>query len=244
MGPKFAKGFPWFFRKGTKAIYIFDAWPSYYNYIGRFINDFNIEFVFISSKQSATALNQAIGNENVFWVPEGVNPGEYKFRSFTEKDIDILSFGRKYELFHEKVVESLAKQNINYRYSTDDKMVFSDHKSFIEGLARAKISVCFPTNITHPERAGDIETMTNRYLQSMASKCLVLGKAPEEMVQLFGYNPVVEVDMEKPAEQIIEILKNFEKYHELIEKNYKTVVENHTWEKRWELISTIISGKI
>jgi glycosyltransferase involved in cell wall biosynthesis len=78
----------------------------------------------------------------------------------------------------------------------------------------------------------------------MASKCLVLGKAPEEMKQLFGYNPVVEVDMENPSEQIIEILDNYEKYFELIEKNYKTVVENQTWAKRWEQISTILTENI
>jgi len=78
----------------------------------------------------------------------------------------------------------------------------------------------------------------------MASKCLVLGKAPEEMIQLFGYNPVVEVNMENPAEQSIEILENYENYNELIEMNYKTVVEYQTWAKRWDQISTILSEKI
>ncbi len=60
------------------------------------------------------------------------------------------------------------------------------------------------------------------------------------MIHLFGYNPVVEVDMDSAAEQITEILENFESYSELIEKNCKTVVENQTWAKRWEQISTIL----
>lgn len=244
MGPRYPKCFPYVFSKGTKAIYMFDAWPSYYNYIIRFIKDFKIDYLFISSKQSATALNELIGKKNVFWVPEGVNPNEYKSCSTENRDIDVLAFGRKFGQYHEMIVGPLANQNINYLYSSGDQVIFKDQKSFIDGLSRTKISVCFPTNVTHAERSGNVETMTNRFLQSMASKCLVIGKAPEEMIQLFGYNPVVDVDMKNPAEQIIEILRNFEKHFGLIEKNYKTVVEKHTWEKRGELISTIISEKM
>ena len=50
--------------------------------------------------------------------------------------------------------------------------------AFIDGLARSRVSICVPSSVTHPERAGDIETMTIRYLQSMVSKCVVLGRAP------------------------------------------------------------------
>jgi spore maturation protein CgeB len=94
--------------------------------------------------------------------------------------------------------------------------------------------------MTHPERAENIETMTVRYLQSMASKCLILGKAPEEMIDLFGYNPVIEVDMNEPVKQIIDLLNHFEEYIPLIEKNYSVVIKQHTWQNRWEKIQDII----
>ena len=241
MGPRFPKCFPHFFAKGQKAVYMFDAWPAYYNSIIRFTHDFHIDFLFVSSKQSAETINKLIGKNNVFWIPEGVDSDEYKFYPTPEKNIDILSFGRNYQLFHEKIADTLLSQKINYKFSVEGKIAFADRESFIDGLARTKISVCFPTSITHSERAGEIETMTNRYLQSMASKCLVLGKAPEEMIVLFGYNPVVEVDMNNPDKQVIDILANFEKYTELIEKNFETVVKYHTWRNRWESVSTIIS---
>jgi glycosyltransferase involved in cell wall biosynthesis len=241
MGPRFQKTFPHFFRKGLKAIYMFDAWPSYHNYISRFVNDFNVDFIFVSSKQSARKLNERIGKSNVFWVPEGVDPDEYKFYPYHEKNIDILSFGRNYKLYHNEIADRLLQQNVNYKFPEEGKMVFPDRQSFIDGLGRSKISVCFPTNITHPERAGNIETMTNRYLQSMAAKCLIIGKAPEEMKELFGYNPVVEVNMDDPAGQIADILSNFENYIELIERNYNKAINEHTWGKRWESIVSIMS---
>jgi glycosyltransferase involved in cell wall biosynthesis len=244
MGPRFPKCFPHVFRNGLKAIYLFDAWPSYFNYILKFVIDFKIDYLFVSSKQAAESLNKLIGKNNVFWVPEGVNPGDYKYLPATQRNIDVLSFGRNYDRFHQKIVEKLALKKVNYMFPSANEKLFPEKESFTEGLSKAKISVCFPTNVTHPERAGGVETMTNRFLQSMASKCLVLGKAPEEMIQLFGYNPVVEVDMENAAEQNIGILENFESYSEMIEMNYKKVVENHSWSNRWEQISTILSENI
>ena len=244
MGPRFPKCFPHVFGSGLKAIYLFDAWPKYFNYILRFVNDFDINYLFVSSKQAAESLNKLIGKNNVFWVPEGVKPGDYKFLPAANRNIDVLTFGRNFDNFHQQIVEKLALKKVNYMFSSGNEKLFPDKKSFTDGLSGAKISVCFPTTVTHPERAGGVETMTNRFLQSMASKCLVLGKAPKEMIQLFGYNPVVEVDMENPAEQIIEILENYENYSELIEKNYKTVVENQTWVNRWEQILTILLKNI
>lgn len=74
--------------------------------------------------------------------------------------------------------------------------------------------------------------MTWRYLQSMASKCLVLGRMPDEMRELFGYVPIIEIDMKRPAEQLYEILQNLEDYSDLIERNYACVVQNHQWVNR------------
>lgn len=240
MGPKFQRCFPYFFRNGIKAIYLFDAWPRYYSYITRFINDFSVDYVFISSSQSATVLNNLIEGNKVYWLPEGIRSGDYKYYNPDEKENDVISFGRLYKSYHQKIKHPLLKGDYKYIFSEDGQLIFPDKNSLVEGLARSKISICFPRNITHPESAGEIETMTIRYLQSMASKCLVLGKAPQEMIDLFGYNPVIEIDMENASAQIINILKNYKDYFDLIEKNYRTVIEKHTWAKRWQSINEII----
>jgi hypothetical protein len=84
--------------------------------------------------------------------------------------------------------------------------------------------------------------MTNRYLQSMASKCLIVGHAPKEMIELFGYNPVVEIDWKAPMEQLDTIFDHYADYIPLMEKNYKMVSNHHTWEKRWEQIKNSIKS--
>jgi len=77
----------------------------------------------------------------------------------------------------------------------------------------------------------------------MVSKCLVLGHAPKEMIELFGYNPVVEIDMQDPQEQLLSIMNNFREYIPLIEKNYQMVIHHHTWMCRWNQIKRILSNK-
>ena len=82
-----------------------------------------------------------------------------------------------------------------------------------------------------------------RYLQSMASKCLILGHAPAEMIKLFGYNPVIEIDWDHAEEQIEDILQHFHLHIPLIERNYKAVLANHTWVHRFHQIKKILSGQ-
>ena len=82
--------------------------------------------------------------------------------------------------------------------------------------------------------------MTVRYLQSMASKCLVLGHAPAEMKDLFGYNPVVEIEMDRAAEQVLALLADYDSYLPMIERNYALVTSEHTWDRRWERMSSLL----
>ena len=82
--------------------------------------------------------------------------------------------------------------------------------------------------------------MTVRYLQSMVSKCVVLGHAPSEMVELFGYNPVVEIDTLNPAAQVLDILSHYEDYLPLVERNFDVVTRGHTWRNRWQQMAAVL----
>ena len=172
-----------------------------------------------------------------------MTPDKYQYNAYADKDIDVLELGRKYDVYHNNIVEALEEDTRVHLYEkTKGTRIFATVEDLIDGYARTKIAICVPSNITHPDRAGDIETMTIRYLQSMVSKCLVVGHAPKEMVKLFGYNPVVEIDMEDPVGQIRSILDNFSDYIPLIEKNYTETLANHTWSKRWQQIAEIMQS--
>ncbi len=238
------QAYPYFLLKSCrKAVYLFDSWEGDLKKIAQYIDKLNLNYVFISAKQSYEHLSNCNLKAKLFWVPEGINTSDYHFLPYSEKTIDVLQIGRKYDLYHEKIVEFCSERQYKYLYEVKrGSIIFSTNEEFFEGLAKAKISVCVPSNITHPERSGKISTMTHRYLQSMASKCLILGICPDEMIELFDYNPVIEIDMENSSKQLEDILSDYDNYIPLIEKNYKVVKEHHQWKNRLDDIRKILSS--
>ena len=77
-----------------------------------------------------------------------------------------------------------------------------------------------------------METVTHRYFESMASKCLIVGHAPKELTDLFGYNPVIEVQWGSEFGQIEQLLNNLGSFEDLVERNYLRLLEVGTWTSR------------
>jgi glycosyltransferase involved in cell wall biosynthesis len=241
MGPRFNNCLPYFALSASKHIYLFDAWPSSYDQIVKFTTRFRVRNLFVSSRQSALQLDKMSSSTHIHWIPEGVDPTRYQHKPFNQRRVDVLQLGRKWDSYHERIHKPIESAGYVYLFEkVKGQLVFPSRYEFINGLSDTKISICFPSNITHPARAGGVSTLTTRYLQSMASKCLVVGKAPPELNDLFGYSPIIEADLEDPAGQLKAILSQFEQYTDLIESNYEAVCQNHTWEQRWQEMQTHI----
>ena len=236
-----ARTAPWFMRAGRKSVYLFDAWPARHGDIRYFVETWGIQYAFVSSSQAAERLSELSDRCTFIWVPEGIDSSRYQHRSFLEKDIDVLQLGRRDDAHHALIAPALDRAGRAYLYEKEKGgIIFPTREGFVDGLSRSRISICVPSSVTHPARAGDIETMTVRYLQSIMSKCLVVGRAPAEMIELFGYDPVVEVDMSDPAGQILDILSRYEDYLPLIERNFDVVTREHTWTRRWDRMAAVL----
>jgi hypothetical protein len=244
MGPNFRKTLPRYLGDGRKSVYIFDAWPHNHDKISRYATACRLEHLFVSASQSTAALGLLLKSVKCHWIPEGITPGDYYLAFTPERDIDVLQFGRRFDKYHQMIAPELEKRGRKYVYEkVSGQVIFPTRLDYVEGLARTKISICAPLSVSHPERAGGIETMTVRYLQSMLSRCLLVGHAPSEMIQLFGYNPVIEIDYRDPAGQLLGLLDRLDEYQPLIEKNYRAVREHHTWSSRWQQIKSILQGE-
>lgn len=235
------KFFPFFhFKADLKVLWMYDAWEPLFDEIEKTIRAYKINIVFTASKQSADYFNTLnIPNFQSHWIPEGIDVDQYQFIPYQERTTDVLQLGRKWNEYHEKI--KTIEKDIVYQYEKKaGEIIFPTREDFLFGLANSKISICVPSDITHPERTGKISTITNRYLQSMASKCLLLGKIPHDMVHLFDYNPIIEIDDNNPVAQIEAILSNFDTYIPLIEKNYETIKSFHNWDNRVAQIENFI----
>jgi hypothetical protein len=230
-GNDFAYCIPSCFFSKKNYLYIFDHWPRANQVLVDWVKLFSIDKVFFSALQSTELFNEHFNSDKPrgVWIPEGINPKSYYAQIVEEKDIDVIEFGRRYDTYHERILPALNKMGYTHYFQLISGKINNP-------LSRSKISICFPSSITHPERSEHISTMTLRYLQSMISKCLIVGKMPYDMQFIFDYNPVIEVDEDNPDKQILNILNNYSDYLPLIEKNYETVMSHHLWTHRLELI--------
>jgi Glycosyl transferases group 1 len=245
MGPDFGQFLLSRLRGDEIVLYMMDAWPNYHTRIAKGIQLLGIKTIFFSSSQVAEIFKAKGILKHAIWLPEAVRIEKYTAKPMQERNIDVLNFGRKWDLHHNLIYQALQDNNISYLYEKiKGVLIIPDRDAFIAALSDAKITICVSSNITHPERSGEICTITMRYFQCMAAKTILLGRAPQELIDLFGYNPVIEIDMENPFLQIQSILNNPDAYTTLVEKNYETVKSKHTWENRWLQIMSHIDNNV
>jgi len=103
--------------------------------------------------------------------------------------------------------------------------------------------ICFPQCDTNPFRGGNVETLTQRYWEAMLSGCLMVGRAPKELIDLVGYNPIIDVDWEDPENQLLDILNNVTSYQDLVDKNYSTAISRGPWDSRMNLMKNFLSER-
>ena len=213
----FGKTFPYFtFGSKLRVLWIWDAWEPRLEEIAALVREAKIDVLLVSSLQSSELLRPMLeGVCDVHWVPETIDIAEYHAKPWSERKIDVLSFGRSLPRYKE-AIRSLSAKGLNC--VLDQR--FATREDFVSALADAKISICFPRTVTDPEVAGGISTVTHRYLQSMAAKCLIVGETPMEAHQMFGFDPVVAVDWEDPAGQLLNIAAHPESFMDLIERNF------------------------
>lgn len=224
---------PHFIFGGRKAAFLFDPTPPWTTseMIKRFVEDAGISVLFVPHPDCRDELRSVLDHCQVHFVAEAVDPSGYE--ASATKSIDVIAFGRKHPIHHQAMLED---QGTDFVYESNWHETRED---FLHALASSKISMNFPRNMT--ENNCDIELLTMRYFQAMASKVLLLGHCPALLKEQFGYDPVIKADLDNPSEQVRSILSNFDEYRPLIEKNYQMVNQAHTYRHRWQAMKQILN---
>lgn len=242
MGPAEYRLFPVCWYAGT-VVYCYDCWPDWYSWWEGFFRRHRIRVAFFSARQSAEYFRQRLPQMTSHWLPEAVEPDNYQpEKPLGARTIDVLEAGRRNEAYHQQITAGLAAaKRLHLFEQVRGQIVFPTYEQFVAGLGETKISICFPASLTHPERAGAVETVTHRYFEAMASGCLIVGHCPAELRDLFGYNPVIEADLTRPLEQLAEILARIEEYEELKRRNYQRLLAVGTWQTRAQTMLELLA---
>jgi hypothetical protein len=227
------------------VLYVFDCWPKDYRRWIAYFRRHRPRVTFFSARDSAAYFRHRIPGMEAIWMPEATDPGRYRTGpQLTERSLDVLELGRRYSTFHEAVREPLRRLGRSHRFeSQPGQIIFPTFRELVDGLAATRISICFPSSLTHPARSGSVETVTHRYFESMASRCVVVGKCPGELADLFGYDPVIPADMGDPSTQIVQILGDLGAYQPLVDQNRARLLEVATWDVRVAAILTTLANR-
>lgn len=220
--------------------FIWDCWPKYHTRLFESIRQYKIKTLFCTSSQVVDNIKREFPSVNTFWIPEGINVNAYRHGgNLVNRDIDVLELGRQYKPLHCSLEKLKNTESFKHLYSNGNKLLFDTFDDLTKGLSSAKITICYPRCDTHPDMAGDIETLTQRYWECMLSGTLIVGRAPKELVDFCGYNPVIEIS-DNYEEELLDILTNIEKYQDLCDRNRNFVIDNCSWEKRIRKMKEIL----
>ncbi|TGX80320.1 hypothetical protein E5358_13255 [Palleniella muris] len=212
---------------------VWDCWPCYFDKLERWMCKYDVRTAIFTSSQEADEMRRRLPDVNILTITEGIDTYLYdRGKELTDRIIDVLEFGRS----NQRVFNSVLPETINHICTNVNGKYLYDNEQLFHAMGDAKITVALPRCDTQPEIAGGIETLTQRYWEAMLSRMIMIGRAPKELTDLIGYNPVIELDGNNANEQIMEILAHIEEYQPLVDRNRKTALELGDWKVRMTAI--------
>ena len=219
---------------------IWDCWPKQVESVAAFFRKHQVKTAIFTSSQTADIFRRLFPQMNVLTITEGIKIDLYSPGNvLSDRKIDILEIGRKDGNFF----KTPLPEGINHVKTGNFARTFQSDEEFRAALADTKVTVTVPRCDVNPETAGNIETLTQRYWECMLSRIVMVGRAPKELIDLIGYNPVIDWDGNDASPLVSDILGNIGKYQDLVNRNYETAKEMASWEMRMKDIMIYLKNK-
>lgn len=211
--------------------FIWDCWPCYDEKLCVWIKRHKVKACIFTSSEAANRIGQQIPDLKILIVTEGVNTIEYaKGKELKDRDYDVYLFGR----WPGRVSRVDMSPLSIVRNGTDEE--------FRDRLQNSKITINVPRCDVVPKQTGTQETLTQRYWECMLSRMVMVGRAPKELTNLIGYNPVIDIDYDHFADQVYDIVAHVEDYQPLVDKNREVALQMAPWEIRMKQVMEWLKG--
>ena len=219
--------------------FVWDCWPQYFEKMCSWLEHHEVKTAIFTSSQTVERIRERFPQMNVMYCPEAVDASCYtEGKLLKERSIDLLEFGRS----NEKIFRAALPESLNHVCTMQDGKYIYTNEQLYGVMGDAKVTITLPRSYTQPEIAGDIETLTQRYWECMLSRIVMVGHAPKELIDLIGYNPVIELEKDRANEQIQDILANIVNYQELVDKNREVALKMGDWKIRMKDVMNFLSA--
>jgi hypothetical protein len=214
--------------------WIYDCWPPQFAEWERLLRRHRVRLAFFSARDAAGHFSKAVPGLAAHWLPEcheltSLSPS----RPLAERGTHVLELGRRMPAVHERIRDPLAAAGLRHVFDR------GPHASAIPGLdalyramGESAVVICYPKSRTNPESAGGMETVTQRYFETLGSGCLAVGHCPGELRDLYGFDPVVALDEADPAGHLLSILGSLASYQGHVQRCLERTREVGTCDAR------------
>jgi len=222
--------------------FFWDVWPRDFEKVCKWLKRHEVKTAIFTSSQTVDKIKARFSDMNVIWCPEAIDTEVYKAgRPLKERRYDYLEYGRC-----SRAIDSSMFEGGLSILSNGNGEILNTREKLIDALADSRINMCLTRLDTNPEEAGDIDTLTQRYWECMLSGCIVIGRAPKELVDMIGYNPVIDLHLDechsqneknkRTYQKIQEILRDIESHQELVNKNRIMALKHGDWSVRMKFV--------
>lgn len=213
--------------------FVWDCWPDMFELTCRWFIRHDVKTAIFTSSQTAELMRRRFPEMNILTITEGIDTSLYHAgRDLKDRKIDLLEFGRS----NKRIFKASPPVNANHVCTNVNGRYLYTNEQLFRAMEDAKITISLPRCDTQPEKAGGIETLTQRYWEAMLSRMVMLGRAPRELTDLIGYNPVVDLDAEHANEQIADMLAHIGEYQPLVDKNRECALKMADWTLRMRYV--------
>lgn len=222
--------------RGEIVPMLWDCWPDTWPGLERSLKRLDVRLCFVTASDVAAHFRRRMPGVEFVHVPEGVDTADYSAaKPLSARSTDVYELGRRHPVVHAALLASRLGERCRYLCGRPGRkgpvFAFDTWKGYCAGLADTKITVSFPRSMTDTSCEA-VETMTMRYFEAMLSGCVIVGHAPRELVELVGYDPVVPMDMSRPAAQLLDLLSDIRALQPLVDRNRRRALEVGPWSTR------------
>ena len=219
--------------------FFWDVWPENFEKTFAWLKRHNTKTAIFTSSQVAEMVRARFPEMNVLAVTEGIDVETYSAgKRLKDREIDFLEYGRNID----RVVKYRFHGLNVLRGQKNGKNLLTSEQ-LLKDLQNSKVVAAYTKKWTNPEQAGDIDTLTQRYWECMLSGCLMIGHAPQELVDLIGYSPVIEIDRNYPDDQLTSVLSNIADYQKLTDRNRNSAIKYGDWKYSMQRVMNFLLDK-
>ena len=198
--------------------FVWDCWEEYDEMLCSWMKRHGVRACIFTSRLTAERIKSRMPHLNILTITEGIDTENYGGgKELCDREMDFYSFGRQPEKLRETDFSGL---NVSFNGSGSE---------FRERLQNSKATIAVPRCDVVPTCH---ETLTQRYWECMLSRMVMIGRAPKELTDLIGYNPVINIDYACLPEQIRHIKENISDYQPMVDRNRETALRHAPWELR------------